>query len=384
MISDRESQGDAASEPTLSNIKHRVIREHIETLIRSGRLRPGSQLPTDQQLARQFHVSRPTAARAMQDLVNNGIIERRAGAGSFVLGKALPQQRNVIGLLIPGLGETEIFDPICGKIAKSCPGCNYNLLWGDSPSEQAATQSEKSIALCQRYIDEKVLGVFWAPLELSEAMDDTNHRIAEMLRRAGTAVILLDRDYEQYPLRSPFDLIGIDNVRAGYTQAEHLLSHGVRRLVYFARRCSASTVTQRIIGFHAAKRAHGIHQEDWDVLLGDPQTPQTIQELLALNPEAVVCANDITAALLMRSLLDHGVEIPHDIRIIGIDDVRYSNLFSVSLTTVHQPCLEIGAEAVAAMVHSIDHRKTAARDVNLDCSLIIRESCGTRARKTER
>jgi len=366
-------------EMSASTTKHRRIREHIESLIASGRLIPGSQLPTDCQLARQFAVSRPTVARAMQDLVNTGVLERRAGAGSFVLGKAFPRQHNMVGLLIPGLGETEIFEPICGKIAKSCPGHNFNLLWGDTPSEQTATLGEKTIALCQRYIDEKVLGVFWAPLELSETMDDTNYRIAEMLVQAGTAVVLLDRDYEKYPRRSRFDLIGIDNIRAGYTQAHHLLSHGVRRIVYFARKCSASTVTQRMIGFHAAKREHGIIQEDWDVLLGDPQNPQLVQNLLALNPEAVVCANDITAALLMRSLLDHGVEIPRDVRIIGIDDVRYSNLFSVSLTTLHQPCADIGAAAVAAMVRSIDHRKVPAQDVNLDCPLIVRESCGIRS-----
>jgi len=365
-----------------SSTKHRKIREHIENLIGSGRLAAGAQLPTDHQLARQFGVSRPTVARAMHDLVNTGVLERRAGAGSFVLGKAFLRQRNMIGLLIPGLGETEIFEPICGKIAKSCPEHKLNLLWGDMPSDPATTLSEKTIALCQHYIDEKVLGVFWAPLELSEAMDDTNYRIAEMLERAGTAVILLDRDYEKYPRRSRFDLIGIDNVRAGYTQADHLISHGVRRMVYFARKCSASTVTQRIIGFHAAKREHGIVQDDWDVLLGDPQNPQTVQELLALNPEAVVCANDITAALLMRSLSDQGVEIPHDVRIVGIDDVRYANLFTVSLTTLRQPCLEAGSAAVAAMVRRIEHRQAPSHDVNQDCTLIVRESCGTRLNQT--
>jgi DNA-binding LacI/PurR family transcriptional regulator len=241
-----------------------------------------------------------------------------------------------------------------------------------------AAFSEKTITLCQHYIEEKVLGVFWAPSELSETMDDTNHRIAEMLDRAGIAVVLLDRDYEKYPRRSRFDLIGIDNIRAGYTQANHLLSHGIQRIVYFARKCSASTVTQRIIGFHAAKRDHGIAQEDWDALLGDPQDSQTVQDLLALTPEAVVCANDLTAALLMRSLLDHGVVIPRDIRIVGIDDVKYSNLLTVSLTTVHQPCVEIGAAAVVAMARCIDHRNAPSQEVNLDCSLIIRESCGTR------
>lgn len=359
-----------------SEQKYKIVRDHIQNLIDTGVLAIGDQLPTDAKLVEQFGVSRPTIARAMSDLVFAGVLERRAGAGSFVRGKPTVKQKSMIGLLIPGLGETEIFEPICSEIATLCPRHQFGLLWGDMPMRGGTSLAEKSIALCRKYIEDKVSGVFWAPLELSDKMENTNQLIAEMLDRAGIAVVMLDRDFESYPHRSKFDLVGIDNIRAGYAQADHLLRHGVRKIVYFARRQSASTVLQRIYGFHMAKLDYGQKTFVTDTVFGDPSDGASIDELLALKPEAIICANDITAGLLMRSLLDRGIKIPSKVRIVGLDDVRYSNLFSVSLTTLHQPCRKIGIAAVTTMAHRIDHPEAPAQEIRLDFTLKIRESCG--------
>lgn len=364
--------------------KHKRIRDHILSLIESKRLSPGQQLPTDTQLVEEFGVSRPTIARAMNELAHSGLIERRAGAGSFVAKKKtdepLPQTRT-IGLLIPGLGETEIFEPICSEIASLCERHHFSLIWGNVSTQQGLSPAEKSLALCKKYIEDQLKGVFWAPLELAWEMEDVNTRIAEMFVEAGTAVIMLDRDYLPYPYRSRFDLVGIDNVRAGYLQAEHLIQHGIERIVYFARRQSASTVIKRIHGFRLAKMDAARGKEkmflmERDTVFGEPAEATAIEELLSLNPEAVICANDITAATLMRSLLDRGIKIPAEIRVIGLDDVRYSSFFSVSLTTLHQPCRAIGEAAVNAMAFRLSNRQAPPQEINLNCELKIRESCG--------
>jgi DNA-binding LacI/PurR family transcriptional regulator len=66
------------------------------------------------------------------------------------------------------------------------------------------------------------------------------------------------------------------------------------------------------------------------------------------------------------------------VRIIGIDDVKYASLLRVPLTTLRQPCHDLGTAAVAAMLERIAHPTMPARDILLDCKLIIRQSCGTR------
>lgn len=364
--------------------KYKKIRDHIVQLIETKTLIPGQQLPTDTQLVEEFGVSRPTIARAMNELAHSGLIERRAGAGSFVARKKAVEpvtRPQTLGLLIPGLGETEIFEPICSEIASLCEQHHFSLLWGNVSAQQELSPAEKSLALCRKYIEDQVAGVFWAPLELSEDMENVNTRIAEMFVGSGMAVVMLDRDYLPYPYRSQFDLVGIDNVRAGYLQAEHLIKHGLERIVYFARRQSASTVVQRIHGFRLAKmdavrQGRKMHLAIQDTVSGEPSDTVAVDELLSLKPEAVICANDITAATLMRSLLDRGIKIPVEIRVLGLDDVRYSNFFSVSLTTLHQPCRAIGAAAVNAMVFRIANRHAPPREIHLNCDLKIRESCG--------
>jgi len=78
----------------------------------------------------------------------------------------------------------------------------------------------------------------------------------------------------------------------------------------------------------------------------------------------------------MQALLAIGSSIPEDVRIVGIDDVKYASLLPVPLTTVHQPCGEIGRTALRLLLERIAHPKMPARDILLDCELVVRKSCG--------
>ena len=90
--------------------------------------------------------------------------------------------------------------------------------------------------------------------------------------------------------------------------------------------------------------------------------------------DAFVCANDRIAGRCMQALAAAGFRIPCDFRIVGIDDVHYASLLPVPLTTVRQPCREIGETAMRVMLDRLAHPKMPARDILLDCTLVIRES----------
>ena len=65
---------------------------------------------------------------------------------------------------------------------------------------------------------------------------------------------------------------------------------------------------------------------------------------------------------------------------MGIDDVKYASLLSVPLTTIHQPCAEMGAMAISVMMERLRNPKLPPRDVLLKFHLVVRESCGMRQR----
>jgi len=113
----------------------------------------------------------------------------------------------------------------------------------------------------------------------------------------------------------------------------------------------------------------------------DPTNVTAVQAMLKRTKcDGVVCANDITAAQLMRTLQELGIPVPDRIRMTGIDDVKYASLLSVPLTTIHQPCAHIGRMAVATMVHRLQNPDLPAQDVLLNFRLIVRQSSGSSTR----
>jgi DNA-binding LacI/PurR family transcriptional regulator len=79
----------------------------------------------------------------------------------------------------------------------------------------------------------------------------------------------------------------------------------------------------------------------------------------------------------MRTLADLRIPVPEQVRLVAFDDVKYASLVSVPLTTIHQPCAQLGAAAIQAMIQRIESPKMLARDILVDFRLVVRESCGT-------
>ena len=361
--------------PTKS--KHQVVCDALREEILSGRYGAGDRLPSEAELVARFGASRPTVARALRELQHERLLERRAGSGSFVSAAAEPAG-GTFGLIIPRLGQTEIFGPIGAAMARAARGTGYGLLWGDS-SPQGEDWERKAEDLCREYVERKVAGVFFAPLELAANRESVNHRVVAALTHARIPVVLIDRDIEPFPGRSAFDLVGIDNFAGGYAVAQHLADAGCTRVAFLARPGSAATVDARIAGCRELLSRRGLDagpRSQW-VFFGQPADAGFVGELLVkTSPDAIVCANDETAALLMQTLAGLGRRVPADVRVVGFDDVRYATLLSVPLTTVHQPVAELGTTAVQAMLQRLREPTLPPRHIVLHAPLVVRASSG--------
>ena len=113
----------------------------------------------------------------------------------------------------------------------------------------------------------------------------------------------------------------------------------------------------------------------------DPEDGAEVKRVMAkVRPDGFVCANDFTAAQLLKTLDALGVSVPDEVRMVGVDDVKYASLLSVPLTTIHQPCGDIGAVAISAMLQRLSNPKMPARDILLSFHLVERDSCGPHSR----
>jgi LacI family transcriptional regulator len=360
--------------------KHETVSQELRMEIVAGAFAPSKKLPSEAQLVERFGVSRPTVARALRDLQAEGLIERRAGSGTFVRGASPTNtQTRVLGLLVPERGTTEIFEAICGELGALARVHGFGLLWGGSPMPHADRDStpEHAVEVCRQFIEKAVTGVFFAPLEYTTEKDQVNRELLEQLRQSGIPVVLLDRDIAPFPKRSEFDLVSLDNFHAGFMLAEHLIRLGCRRLRFVARPGSAPTVDARIGGVREAMIRYDVDPGPKLVAQGDPEDAKFVRGLQpGRGCDGIICANDFTAAELLKTLASMKVDVPSKVRVVGFDDVRYATLLAVSLTTIHQPCREIAQVAFRAMQERIQEPTIPPRTLSLAPSLVVRESCG--------
>ncbi len=345
------------------------IRERLERELHGGQYEAGEKFPSEAALGERFQASRITVGRAVRELQERGLLERVAGSGTYVRGPG-PRRREglLFGLVIPNLGETEIFEPICRGIASSPDARGHALLWAHAAS--GSSREEQALELARQAIARGVAGVFFAPLELSAQSAAVNAQVLKLLHGAGLAVVLLDRHTGESSQRRGCDLVGIDNHRAGYLAAAHLLERGVRRPGFLRIAGQAHTVKERVRGYRDALAEQGVKGAMFTLEAERVWKP----DAAAMLCDGFVCANDRIAGRCMQALAAAGRRIPRDVAIVGIDDVQYASLLPVPLTTVRQPCREIGETAMRVMLDRLEHPKMPARDILLDCTLIVRAS----------
>jgi Fe2+ or Zn2+ uptake regulation protein len=67
--------------------KYTALRDAIVSAVAGGQLAPGDRVPNEQELAAALPISLGTIQRALRQLVEEGVIQRRHGQGSFISGR---------------------------------------------------------------------------------------------------------------------------------------------------------------------------------------------------------------------------------------------------------------------------------------------------------
>lgn len=367
-------------------LKHQIVLERVRAeILGQGQLRPGQKIPTEQELAKSFGVSRPTVARALRELQQQGLISRRQGAGSF-LSIQKPAATRKVGALMGFSQQTAqqgIFGTLFSELSHLCALNNYTFFMNNYPAgddEQMVIKHARRT--CETLIAQNVNAVMFIPVDVSERNAHINEDLAYMMDQAGIAVILIDRDIFQPPRRSKFDRVGINNELAAQALTQHLFESGCRKIDMVVCRDMPASVVERIDGYEKALLHNGITPSPDQIHRIDTHDLTTIEKCVQqIQADALVCINDEVAALMMRALLRKGVQIPEQMKIVGFDDLPIASYLPVPLTTMRQPVKEIALEAFRIMQNRLEDPTMIARDILLYSQLVVRESCGGRTSK---
>ncbi|WP_420606773.1 LacI family DNA-binding transcriptional regulator [Novosphingopyxis sp.] len=175
--------------------------------------------------------------------------------------------------------------------------------------------------------------------------------------------------------------IGIDDERAGYDIARHLLDLGHRRIAYIKGIKGHASAEMRFAGLGRALAERGIEPASVVAERGNFTFRSGIEcgeRILEREPDvtAIICANDDMAAGVLLVCHKAGLAVPSQISVAGFDDTPMSSIVWPPLTTVHQPIKDLARRA-AAMLLKLVEDGGADEDGYLTCidhGIVIRQS----------
>ena len=171
--------------------------------------------------------------------------------------------------------------------------------------------------------------------------------------------------------------LNFDNFEGGRLATQHLIDLGHQRIAFITGDPEHPDANERLRGYRAALHQAGITCDASLVVAGgfNERSGQLALEQLLQSRQrfsAIFAANDQMATGAALGLYRHSLKVPHDISIVGFDDLPTSLFAAPPLTTIHQPAYEMGRLAARAMLDLLTGKKS---NLSLPAPyLVLRES----------
>ncbi|WP_346178720.1 LacI family DNA-binding transcriptional regulator [Streptomyces cuspidosporus] len=176
--------------------------------------------------------------------------------------------------------------------------------------------------------------------------------------------------------------VSVDDVEGGALAGRHLIAQGHRALVYVSGPMQLPQCQDRHKGVLAALAEAGmepealahIEAERLDVAAGRDAGARLLG--MSPRPTAVFCANDLLALGVLQALFAAGVSVPHDVALVGYDDIEFASAAAVPLTSVRQPAFRMGRTAAELLIEETGEDADAHRHrrIVLQPELVVRDS----------
>jgi DNA-binding LacI/PurR family transcriptional regulator/biotin operon repressor len=356
-----------------------ALREEIAQGMYGG----DGPLPSERELSLSRGLSRTTVRRAIQQLVEEGVVYRLPGSGTFVgqpprfVGEPTAQLAT-IGLILPSLANP-YFGELAAAIERACLQNGYQLLLGQSSMGEGTTESYLA-----RYVEnEAVKGVITIAPE-----DEVALGAYRRLAQASKPYLFVVRHAE----RLNADSVATDHVGGARNLMRHLLQHGHRRIAYIG--VAGPPAHRHFQGYREALHEAGIAEdpalnvrvEDEDLETVGERGVQTLLES-GIGFTAIFAQIDPVAIGVLRALRLKGLRVPGDVSVVGFDNIPSAAHVDPPLSSVDHTVGEIGRLAVLLLQDRISGRYDGpARRVIIQPRLVLRASSGPapeRAQSTE-
>lgn len=202
--------------------------------------------------------------------------------------------------------------------------------------------------------------------------------VEDMLHSMDVPMVLVNRILPSYT----GDSVLTDNFQAGYMAVMHLLELGHKHIGFVRGPGVSSASSQRFEGYRQALRNFSlpfneeyVYESDLKMETGITLARNFVKDL-KVRPSAMVVVNDMTAIGFIDGCRENGLSIPEDLSIVSFDDIEFSAMKGIELTTISQHVDKMSEHAARLMLKQLEEKDAKPERVILEPTLVIRKTTG--------
>ena len=352
------------------NAKNELIIKDIKSAINSGKYEANDRIPSENQLANEYGVSRQTVRKALGRLIDEGYLYAVHGSGTFVAERVFKKRNSKNIAVVSTYMSDYIFPRVIQGINQVLDENNYSILL------KTTNNSRKGEAWCmEELLSKNIDGMI---IEPSQSAISCQHQVLyDQMDSMGIPYVFIQGCYESMMDR-PY--VMIDDVEGGQLITEYLINLGHKNIAGIFKADDTQGVL-RHKGYVKALQAAGItYNPDLVVWYHTKDRMMKPMEGLlrilesGISCHAVVCYNDEIAADVIKGLQNIGRNVPHDISVTGFDNSLLAH--SKGITTIAHPQEELGRRAAETLIGLLD-KSLSKKDAHilLEPKLVERKSC---------
>ncbi len=340
---------------------YQVIVDYLKEQVLTS-YSPGDRIPSENELAKMFNVSRLTARKAIEKLVNERLLVRVQGIGTFVSDVSKYQENapKYVGILIQNKFDERGWSLVAG-IERTLEEFRLRAMMVDLDWTNPKQISKRIKSL----LKQDVVGFIISPNDVL-----LNSKVFDDLMKTGFPMVFVDRSVEGLKVVT----VESSNYQGGLLLGRHLRkNHDVHRAVFVTEEpLSLTSVRERYEGFKQGLKGQ---VEAVKLKEGLKSFEKVITMVKKDGIDAIFFCHDLLAVHGVTVLLREGLKIPEDIRIVGFDDREVAKYVYPTLTTIKQDFEALGEGAALMLVKLLKKENVPERE-QVPVRLVVRGSCG--------
>ena len=355
----------------MSQPKYIMIKNEIKQRILDNEYPIGSKIPSESKIQEKYEVSRHTVRQAISELVHDGYLQKKQGAGTFVSNHFTNGPANTtktIGVITTYVSDY-IFPSIIRGIESELSQKQYSLMLASTHNNV-----EKEKMSLETMLQQNVDGLIIEPTKSSYLNPNLNYYLQILQKKV--PLLMFHAKYEELDI----PVVAMDDVQAGKIATDYLIELDHKKIGLITK-TDDQQGKKRLKGYINSLNENNLSFENEYILSYDTETMDLISDkiirLINSNkvPTGFVCYNDQVAVLLIQELLSLGKRIPEDFSVVSIDNSYLSTTIpSIRLTSVNHPKEEMGEVAAKLMLKAIGDHSYENQSFTFQPELIIGNS----------